>query len=80
MKTLLSMVTVMATALMLAATSPAVGEAKNQSRFTAVLNVVRIQVSKELLARSEALGRRYHLGVFGATGSAPNYQALKERI
>jgi hypothetical protein len=80
MKTLLSMVTVMATALMLAATTLAVGEAKNRSSFTAVLNVVRVQSLKELLARREALNRLHHLGAYAVTNPAPNYQALKERI
>jgi hypothetical protein len=41
MKTLLLIVTVTATALMLAATRVAVGEAKNQSPFTRSLKVVR---------------------------------------
>jgi hypothetical protein len=41
MKTLLLMVTVTATALMLAATSLAAGEAKNQSPFTRSAKVVR---------------------------------------
>jgi hypothetical protein len=63
MKTLPSMVAVMATALMLSATSLAVGGAKNQSAFTAVLNVVRVQSSKELIARREVLNRLHHLGV-----------------
>jgi hypothetical protein len=87
MKALLLTVTVMATALTLAATSLAVGEAKNQSPFTKSLDVGQVQSSKALLTgneardiRSEALNLRYHLGEYAATGSAPNYQALKERI
>jgi hypothetical protein len=85
MKALLLTVTVTATALTLAATSLAVGDAKNESPFTQSLAVV--QSSKALLTgneardmRSEALNMRYHLGAYAATGSASNYQALKERI
>jgi hypothetical protein len=87
MKGLLLTVTVAATALTLAATSLAVGEAKNESPFTESLAVAQIQSSKALLTgnearnmRSEALNLRYHLGQYAATGPAPNYQALKERI
>jgi hypothetical protein len=79
MKTLLLIMTVMATALMLAATSLAVGEAKNEAPFTESLNVAQIDASKALHARSEALNRLHHLGAYAATDPAPNYQALKVR-
>ena len=80
MKSLLSIVTVTGTALMLAATSLAVGETKNLSPFTRSLRVAQAQSSLALIERSEALNRQYHLGVDAATDPAPNYQALKERI
>jgi hypothetical protein len=76
MKTLLSVVTVMATALALAATGLAIGEAKNESPFTESLNVLQFQSSKALVDRSEAVNRLYHLGVYAATAPAPNYQAV----
>ena len=79
MKTLPLMVAVMATALMLSATSLAVGGAKHQSAFTAVLNVVRVQSSKELIARRGVLNRLHDLGVPASRDTAPNYQGLKER-
>jgi hypothetical protein len=81
MKALLLMVTVTATALVLAATSLAVGEAKNEAPFSRTLNVVQIQQSlKALVSRSEALNQQHHLGSYAATDSTPNYQAVKERI
>jgi hypothetical protein len=87
MKGLLLTVTVTAAALALAATGLAVGDAKNESPFTQSLAVAQIHSSKAQLTgnealhmRSEALNLRYHLGDYAATGSAPNYQAVKERI
>jgi hypothetical protein len=50
MKTLLLMVTVTATALMLAATSLAVGDRKNESPFTRSVKVVRIHTNGNLFS------------------------------